>query len=270
MSNIIPFQFGQSEIRVIQDKDGNPWFVAKDVCASLGFKNPSDATKYIDEDDRTLISNPSGNGGSKATIINESGLYSLILRSRKPEAKKFKKWVTSEVLPSIRKTGSYQAEQKAEKQSLTDSTSNDRRNLRELVDRWVRTKHQNVTSSHFRAAWSELNEFMQVDSIKDIPLEHLTYAIQYVEEQTRLCGVSEKHEEIASAPLTRKDAVLEALASMSASQSCCVQGCFQAAKLALLRGLYSANKGDREALFFAYDAVIEAEQLLLAKEVNCG
>jgi anti-repressor protein len=107
MNEIMNFEheaFGQ--VRTL-NKEGEPWFVAKDVCDVLGFKNPSDATKYLDEDERTLIKNPSGNGGSRATIINESGLYSLILRSRKPEAKRFKKWVTSEVLPSIRKHGGY-------------------------------------------------------------------------------------------------------------------------------------------------------------------
>lgn len=106
MTDLIIKHFGSKDIRII-DKDGNPWFVAKDVCSVLGFDNPSDATKYLDSDEKTLISNPTGTGGSKTTIINESGLYSLILKSRKKEAKEFKKWVTSEVLPSIRKTGQY-------------------------------------------------------------------------------------------------------------------------------------------------------------------
>ncbi|MCD8568501.1 MAG: hypothetical protein LRY50_09285 [Geovibrio sp.] len=98
-------QFGQ--IRTLTKEDGKLWFMAKDVCNALGFENPSDSTKYLDDDERTLINNPSGIGGSKVTVVNESGLYSLVLRSRKPEAKAFRKWVTSEVLPSIRKTGQY-------------------------------------------------------------------------------------------------------------------------------------------------------------------
>ncbi|QSH40951.1 phage antirepressor [Lentisphaerota bacterium ZTH] len=100
------FNFEDASVRVI-NKGGEPWFVAKDVCNILEFTNPSDATKYLDDDERTLINNPSGQGGSKTTIINESGLYSLIMRSRKPNAKKFRKWVTGEVLPSIRKHGAY-------------------------------------------------------------------------------------------------------------------------------------------------------------------
>lgn len=104
---------GTNEVRTItNEQTGEPWWVAKDVCDCLGYKNPSEATKYLDEDERSLINNPSGMGGSKTTIINEPGLYSLILRSRKPEAKAFKRWVTHEVLPEIRKTGSFNAQPK--------------------------------------------------------------------------------------------------------------------------------------------------------------
>lgn len=116
ISNVQSFNhslFG--ELRTLGDAD-NLWFVAKDVCDSLGFNNPSDATKYLDDDEKALINNPSltNNPNGNVTIINESGLYSLILRSRKPEAKRFKKWVTSEVLPSIRKHGGYMTPEKVE------------------------------------------------------------------------------------------------------------------------------------------------------------
>jgi len=96
-------------VRVLKGEGGEVWFVAKDVCDALGFKYASDATKYLDEDEKALMNNPSltSNPNGQVTLINESGLYSLILRSRKPDAKRFKKWVTSEVLPSIRKTGTY-------------------------------------------------------------------------------------------------------------------------------------------------------------------
>ncbi|ACU89014.1 prophage antirepressor [Desulfomicrobium baculatum DSM 4028] len=114
MNNIITtFQFSLTTGRTLNvrvtDQNGDPWFIAKDVCDVLGFANPSDATKYLDEDEKALINNPSltANPNGNVTIINESGLYSLILRSRKAEAKRFKKWVTSEVLPSIRKHGGY-------------------------------------------------------------------------------------------------------------------------------------------------------------------
>ncbi|WMW65698.1 BRO family protein [Nitratidesulfovibrio liaohensis] len=96
-------------LRVIM-KDDEPWFVAKDVCDALELV-VSNSVRYLDDDEKITLSNKQGNPRAgiphNYTIINESGLYSLILRSRKPEAKAFKKWVTAEVLPSIRKTGGY-------------------------------------------------------------------------------------------------------------------------------------------------------------------
>ena len=89
--------------------DNEPWFVANDICRALGYANPRDAiSKHVDADDKRVSQFATPSGQQNMTIINESGLYSLILRSNKPQAKKFKKWVTSEVLPSIRKSGSYQ------------------------------------------------------------------------------------------------------------------------------------------------------------------
>lgn len=84
--------------------DNEPWFVANDICTVLGHTNPSVAIQMLDEDERAKKS--LGRQG-KAWIVNESGLYNLIFRSNKPEAKAFRKWVTSEVLPAIRKTGTY-------------------------------------------------------------------------------------------------------------------------------------------------------------------
>ncbi|MYR28639.1 MULTISPECIES: BRO family protein [unclassified Streptomyces] len=91
--------------------DAEPWWVAADVCAVLEIANPSQAVSYLDEDERdsTLITNEGGGQSRPANIVNEPGLYSLILRSRKPQAKAFKRWITHEVIPSIRRTGSYSA-----------------------------------------------------------------------------------------------------------------------------------------------------------------
>ena len=94
--------FGQIRTIVI---DGNPWFVAKDVCDILGIANPTDALNKGLEDFERARFNLGRQG--EANIISESGFYTLVLRSRKPIAKPFRIWVTSEVLPSIRKTGSY-------------------------------------------------------------------------------------------------------------------------------------------------------------------
>jgi prophage antirepressor-like protein len=105
--NITPFNFNSQEIRTVQHEDGSIWFVAKDVCYALDIDNVSQALSRLDTDEVSdLILNDSSQERCYK-IIDESGLYSLTLTSRKPEAKVFKKWVTSEVLPSIRKTGSY-------------------------------------------------------------------------------------------------------------------------------------------------------------------
>lgn len=97
----------ETEFRVI-DRNGEPWFILSEVCRRLGIANVSDAASRLDDEDRDNIGITDAIGRRRATlIINESGLYSLVLRSSKPEAKKFKRWITSEVLPSIRKTGSY-------------------------------------------------------------------------------------------------------------------------------------------------------------------
>lgn len=88
--------------------NGEPWFVGKDVAAILGYRDTSDALKkHVDEEDKGVGELPTPGGMQKVITINESGLYSLILRSNLPEAKQFKRWVTSEVLPSIRKNGGY-------------------------------------------------------------------------------------------------------------------------------------------------------------------
>lgn len=98
-------------IRTIQI-NGEPYFSGKDVAASLGYKNPQGAIRnHVDEEDRTVSKSLTVNG-TALTIINESGLYSLILSSKLPSAKRFKRWVTSEVLPAIRATGAYTAPEK--------------------------------------------------------------------------------------------------------------------------------------------------------------
>lgn len=108
MGEVVPFAFGESLVRVVT-RDGQPWFVAVDVCRVLGIRDAHDAVKGLDEDEKgtDVIRTPGGD--QQLLIVSESGLYALILRSRKQAARKFRKWVTSEVLPTIRKTGRYEA-----------------------------------------------------------------------------------------------------------------------------------------------------------------
>ena len=108
-------QFG--EIRTIRVND-EPWFVATDVCGALDIGNPSQAISRLDADEKmnTLISNEGNRRGNpNVTIVSESGLYSLVLGSRKPEAKEFKRWITHDVIPSIRKHGAYMTPETLEK-----------------------------------------------------------------------------------------------------------------------------------------------------------
>lgn len=106
-TSVIPFAFDALTVRAILI-DNEPWFVAQDVCDALTISNVSDAVARLDADECTLVTIEGGSSnGLPVNCISESGLYSLTLTSRKPEAKRFKKWITSEVLPSIRKTGSY-------------------------------------------------------------------------------------------------------------------------------------------------------------------
>lgn len=107
------FNFEQNEVRTILVND-EPYFVGKDVANILGYRNGSrDINRHVDEEDRQNYQNGTFESPRGLTIINESGLYSLILSSKLPNAKKFKRWVTSEVLPAIRKHGAYLTDQKA-------------------------------------------------------------------------------------------------------------------------------------------------------------
>ncbi len=106
MNELQTFTYQDSPIRTVQ-LDGEPWFVLKDVCAVLGISKYRDTADRLDEDERGAARVDTLGGAQDMTIINESGLYNVILRSDKPEARPFRKWVTGEVLPSIRKHGAY-------------------------------------------------------------------------------------------------------------------------------------------------------------------
>ena len=103
---LVAFQFGKREVRTVI-VDNEPWFVAKDVAEILGYSTANRMTERLDDDEKGTRKLCTLGGDQEMTIINESGLYNAILGSNKPDAKKFKKWVTAEVLPSIRKYGAY-------------------------------------------------------------------------------------------------------------------------------------------------------------------
>lgn len=132
LDHYLTFDFAAQSIRIVMI-DGAPWFVAVDICAVLGLSNATRAVERLDADEKsqvvdsnTLNSNQGNKINELMNIISESGLYSLILTSRKLEAKAFKKWITSEVLPALRKQGHYRMANPAEplisftQQELTD------------------------------------------------------------------------------------------------------------------------------------------------------
>jgi prophage antirepressor-like protein len=108
LNDIIPFSFQGAKVRTLMI-DGEPWWIASDVSSVLGYRMASDATRMLDEDEKGTHQMRTPGGDQNITVVNESGLYSLILRSRLDTAKAFKRWVTREVLPAIRRTGSYNA-----------------------------------------------------------------------------------------------------------------------------------------------------------------
>lgn len=121
-SEIQTFVFEDSQVRAVEI-NGEPRFVGKDVANILGYQNGSrDINRHVDDEDRQKLMVFDGNQQKETIVINESGLYSLILSSKLPTAKKFKHWVTSEVLPAIRKHGAYMTDAKA-KAIITDKSS---------------------------------------------------------------------------------------------------------------------------------------------------
>jgi anti-repressor protein len=115
VNDLAVFNYQDREIRVVKDGYGEPWWVAKDVAEVLGIEKYRDALSRLDEDERGSVKVDTLGGLQEMGAVNESGLYNLIIRSNKEEAKPFRKWITSEVLPSIRKHGAYMTPETIEK-----------------------------------------------------------------------------------------------------------------------------------------------------------
>lgn len=132
--NEIKKVFEGQEIRVVEN-GGEPWFVLADVCTALGIQNVSETASRLDDDEKLNRSDLLSLGQRGGWTVNEFGIYSVILRSDKPEAKRFKKWITSEVLPSIRKTGGYLS-------PSVDFTDPD--NLQKVFDSWKEERRKRI------------------------------------------------------------------------------------------------------------------------------
>ena len=180
-NSVLSFNFNQNQIQVI-NKDGEAWFIASEIAAMFGYRDSHNLTRILDDDeaDTHNMSIRSENGIKQSrtvTIINESGFYHAAFKSRKPEVRPFRKWVTSEVLPAIRKTGGYQVGQK--------TTADDRTPLRQAVAALVGRKGIDYSS-----AYSMIHQRFNVEAIEDIPAEKLPEAVAYVHALTLHTGLT--------------------------------------------------------------------------------
>ncbi|HEM3886011.1 TPA: phage antirepressor KilAC domain-containing protein, partial [Streptococcus suis] len=146
-------QFGEVQLVEINNE---PWFIGKEIAEILGYKNSRDAlSKHVDEEDKGVAKRDTLGGSQDQVIINESGLYSLILKSKLPQAKQFKRWVTSEVLPAIRKHGGYLTDNKLEEALLNPDT---------LISLATQLKEEREARKQLQVANSQLmvdNQIMQ-------------------------------------------------------------------------------------------------------------
>ncbi|HHF5389568.1 TPA: P22AR C-terminal domain-containing protein [Haemophilus influenzae] len=171
-SQFSTFNFESNSIRTLVINN-EPWFVAKDVCDTLKISNISDALLKLDDDEKATIGltdSQAGNGAQSISIISESGMYTLILRCRDAVKKgsiphRFRKWVTAEVLPTIRKTGKYESK----------TTVDDRTGLRNAVNMLVSKK-----GLIYSDAYHLVHQRFNVESIEDLTLEQLPEAVEYV------------------------------------------------------------------------------------------
>ena len=174
MTSLTQFTFhNEYNVRII-DLNGELWFVASDVASALDYRMASDMTRFLDDDEKGTHNLRTPSGSQDLTIINESRLYSAILKSRKPEAKKFKKWVTSEVLPSIRKTGKYEAPKPITPRNYINN--NDMLNIKRLI--WCCAGHLDQKQFVSSAIWYSLRNVTGVPSPAKFEVEHLPVLAQ--------------------------------------------------------------------------------------------
>ena len=174
-NSVQSFNFNQNQIQVI-NKDGEAWFVASEIAAMFGYRDAANLTRILDDDEKGTHNVSTLGGKQDVSVINESGFYHAAFKSRKAEVKPFRKWVTTEVLPAIRKTGGYQIGQK--------TTADDRTGLRQAVAALVGRKGIDYSS-----AYSMIHQRFNVGAIEDLPAEKLPEAVAYVHALTLHTGL---------------------------------------------------------------------------------
>ncbi|OPY13039.1 MAG: hypothetical protein A4E69_01878 [Syntrophus sp. PtaB.Bin138] len=159
-NQIVPFIYDESPVRVVLDESSAPWFVAKDVCSILEISDHRQAIEILDDDERGGYKVPTPGGPQEATCINEPGLYTLIFRSNKPNAKAFRRWVTHEVLPTLRRTGQYAVNENviAETQAMAKEFAQLASSIVNVVDRL----------DHRLAALEEKENHLKIDDHSNV------------------------------------------------------------------------------------------------------
>ena len=258
------FSFGDNKVRVMV-RDGEPWFVASDVCDALEYSNSRSAVAdHLDDDERMTVASADSHSGKRGgarlmTIISESGLYALVLRSRKPEARKFAKWVTSEVLPAIRKTGVYVG--KPFTVNPGDVLTQEEQNtLRQMIEGMAKklSADTKVQGRFIMQAWSKLKSHFKV-SYREIPRLELTEAISIINRHTV------EWELVDEAP---KPSIATALAPEESNTKAAFDAATQAAasvQTAVFNAVLSGNdewKYSRWLLAFVTDSKIAAPAIV--------
>lgn len=179
-AQIIPFRFEEQQVRTLLIDD-QPWFVAADVCHALAVRNNRDALSRLDDDEKGVANTDTLGGSQSVGIINESGLYSLILTSRKAEAKRFKKWVTAEVLPAIRKHGRYEDSRGVMGTLIGETIGTNGFNM---LGGLIKGKVVSLPTAMQRRAtakiWSQTHAAFGVRSAADIPADKLDAARNFI------------------------------------------------------------------------------------------
>ncbi|MFG3613128.1 ORF6C domain-containing protein [Rummeliibacillus stabekisii] len=210
MNELQLFNFDNQDVRILE-KDGEPWFVGKDVAQILGYQRPDNAIRnHVDEEDKLMHQISASGQNRNMTLINESGMYSLVLSSKLESAKRFKRWVTSDVLPQIRKTGAYtsnsmelalQAALDHERkinaiEEDVDYLKNNMRidSLQQLEIQQTAKRsiahalggkesvaYKEISKKAFIAFWNEFKQYFKVPRYGDLPKIKMNEAIRFIE-----------------------------------------------------------------------------------------
>jgi prophage antirepressor-like protein len=170
MQNLSIFNYNQSSVRTFLDKNNELWFLINDVCAILDYKNPHRALNlHCKPKGITKRYTPTKGGKQEMVYINEPNLYRLIIKCQKPEAEPFETWVMEEVLPFIRKTGTYSI---AKTQTISIEQA---AQIREAI-----IYNQERTNNSFQKIYSDLMAFLDIENYEYMPVEHFTAAIKFL------------------------------------------------------------------------------------------